>query len=282
MINKTKSCRMKLLKLKSYFLWKDSCTWAMGVITALETILAVANFDLLDICLIKWYVRLLIIILFYVVLSVIIAVIKACKANKKVTFKIRGISVIIREGDIFKENGWLVIPFNEFFDTQVDDIVIARNTLNGKLITNYIEDLNDLKIAIKKTKDTPNLQHSQKRGRKCYPLGKIIPYKQYLLLAFTHFENNVAYLNHNDYEKCLRTMWQEIDRVYANQPVVLPLLGSGITRFYDICKKNNFHLLRCMLCTLKTSKAQLNQPITIVLTRQILDEINLYELKKLC
>ena len=45
-----------------------------------------------------------------------------------------------------------------------------------------------------------------------------------MLLAFSHFEHNQAKLTHKDYEGCLRTMWNEISRVYANRPITLPLL----------------------------------------------------------
>lgn len=272
---------MKLFKFKSWFLWKDSLILSMSVLTIAETIFAVADFGLETVFLMEWYERFGVIVLCFLLLTIIIAYTKAHIANLEIKLKIRSIPIIIKEGDIFSETGWRVIPFNEFFDTKVDDVVIARNTLNGQLIMNHIKDVDDLRISIKNTKDTPHLHHITKSGRKCYPLGKIIPYQQYLLLAFTHFEDNQAFLTHNDYERCLRTMWQEITRVYANKPIVLPLLGSGITRFNDISEKNNFHLLKCLLCTLKTSLVQINQPITIVLTRQTLDDINLYDIKKL-
>lgn len=74
-------------------------------------------------------------------------------------------------------------------------------------------------------------------------------------------------------------MWKEIRRLYANKPVTLPLLGSGITSFDGIPHKSNFDLLKCMLCTLKASSENFNQSITIVLTKDIIQEINLYELK---
>ena len=116
-----------------------------------------------------------------------------------------------------------------------------------------------------------------KAGKICYPLGRIIIYRDYLLLAFSHFENNQAKLSHNDYEICLRAMWNEISRVYANKPIAIPLLGGGITRITD---KNDFNLLRCILCTLKTSNAPIYQPITVVLTRELLITLICMILKK--
>ena len=100
-----------------------------------------------------------------------------------------------------------------------------------------------------------------------------------MLLAFTHFDNNQAHLTQKDYENCLRVMWAEISRTYANKPIFIPLLGSGITRFDGTPHKSNFDLLRCMLCTLRTSGVNINQTITILQTEEAMQSINIYEIK---
>jgi hypothetical protein len=74
-------------------------------------------------------------------------------------------------------------------------------------------------------------------------------------------------------------MWKEIDRVYANTPVFIPLLGSGITRFTDTPNKDNLSLIKCLLCTLKMSGVHIKQTITICLTKKTMNDINIYELK---
>ena len=119
------------------------------------------------------------------------------------------------------------------------------------------------------------------RGRTKFPLGRIIPYQDYLLLALTHFDDeNRAYLSQNDYEACLRNMWQEISRVYAKRPISIPLMGAGITRFEGAVEKSEERLLRCILCTLKTSNAQIFEPIQIILDKKTLNKIDLYNFKK--
>ncbi|MBF4354140.1 hypothetical protein EAY36_23095, partial [Vibrio anguillarum] len=58
----------------------------------------------------------------------------------------------VKYGDIFAENGITVIPVNDFFDVLVDDEVISRNTLHGKLIEKYFSDdieLLDSEIKLK-------------------------------------------------------------------------------------------------------------------------------------
>ncbi|SCN47164.1 hypothetical protein BAZMOX_82608_1 [methanotrophic endosymbiont of Bathymodiolus azoricus (Menez Gwen)] len=41
-------------------------------------------------------------------------------------------------GDLFKSNGIIVIPFNECFDTIVDDKIISSKTLHGKFIQSFL------------------------------------------------------------------------------------------------------------------------------------------------
>ena len=74
-------------------------------------------------------------------------------------------------------------------------------------------------------------------------------------------------------------MWREIRRVYANKKIAIPLLGSGITSFDDLPTKSEQDLLRCMLCTLRASGENINQSITIVLTKKSMEKIDLYKFK---
>ena len=72
-------------------------------------------------------------------------------ANKrtKVKLNIDGSDVHVLSGDLFKQEGLKVIPFNEYFDTKVDNVIIAERSLNGQYIKNYCEDINILDNTIK-------------------------------------------------------------------------------------------------------------------------------------
>lgn len=271
---------MKIPWLNSPILWKDSLTIGFAILATIETALAISAISL-D-CILgqyNWIIKLLLIFGLFMLIVVTTFAIKYNKAKEGVSLKIRGIKVNIRRGDIFKEKGWKVIAFNEFFDTTVDDIVIAHNTLNGIFIDQHVEDLDDLRKTITNAADSPKVKKRIHNRRFVYPLGRIIIYKDFMLLAFTHFENNEAHLNQKDYEDCLRVMWTEICRTYANKPIFIPLLGSGITRFDGTPHKSKSDLLKCMLCTLRTSGANINQSITILLTEEAVQDINIYEMK---
>ncbi len=268
--------------IKSRSIWEDSASIAAGILAVIETFLTISSISLE--CVWggqTWFSKLLIVIGLFLILVGVIIYLKYRKVKNGIDLNIRGINVSIKIGDIFKANGWRVIAFNEYFDTVVDDVIIAHNTINGKFIDNYVGDIDDLnQVICSETDDYTRLKRRSKNNKIVYPLGRIITYQnQYMLLAFTHFDNNQAHLSQSDFEDCLRKMWGEISRTYANRPVYIPLLGSGITRFDDSAYKSNTDLLKCMLCTLKNSGVKINQPITILLTKETIQTINIYELK---
>lgn len=99
------------------------------------------------------------------------------------------------------------------------------------------------------------------------------------MLAFTHMDEfNRAHLERGQYEECLLNMWDELDRMYAGRRVVLPLLGSGITRFKGT-QPSEDDLLRCMLCTLRASGHRFSAGVSIALTKKTTDKMRLYEVK---
>ncbi len=272
-------------QIKQWFnspiLWKDSTNIAFKILATFETIFAISTISLNNVLSnYNWFVKLLLFIALFSFILIITFTIKYIKSKEGISLNIRGIKVNIKQGDLFKAKGWKIISFNEYFDTTVDDIIIAHNTINGIFIDKYVENLDELKDTItKEVDDYTKFKRKTFNNRIVYPLGRIIRYKDFMLLAFTHFVNNEARLTQKDYENGLRVMWTEISRTYANKPIFIPLLGAGITRFEGMPHKVQFDLLRCMLCTLRTSSVNINQPITILLTKETMQNINIYELK---
>lgn len=262
--------------------WKDSISVGFAIFATVETFFAITSINLASFWgNWTWYEKLLCILVLFSFVVFIIFLLKNRKAKKGISININGITVNIKVGDIFKAKEWKVISFNEYYDTIVDDIIIAHNTINGKFIDNYVSDINELNKTIQNTDTDINTNHKRfikkSTKRTAFPLGRIIVYKnEWMLLSFAHFDQNQVHLTQKDYEECLRIMWNEISRTYANRQINVPLLGSGIARFDDAPNKSKSGL---MLCTLKNSGATINQPINILLTKEVLDELNIYELK---
>ena len=103
-------------------------------------------------------------------------------------------------------------------------------------------------------------------------------------MAFSKFDNsNRAYLYMQDYIDCLINFWDEIDKIYADRSISIPLLGSGITRFKEYEKMSHQELLELLIWSFKVSRVKFNYPskVTIVIHESQKDKINFYKLKSM-
>jgi len=260
----------------------DSLKLAFTILGGIGIVVGFTSFSLN--CIGKLPAQIGVVTLVYVVLVIGTIYIKRKLTKNQVTLNIRGMKVIVKQGDIFSANGWKLIPFNEYFDTQVDDIIVAHNSLNGKYIDSLSDDEKEaLKLAIATDNRSPLQRYESTDGAKTrYELGTIKVFQDVMMLALTHFnEQNEAHTNRAEYENTLRKMWKEINRTYQGKPINIPLIGGGLTRLDDMTDKPNEQLLRCILCTLRTSNVTFveNVHISIILTKKALETINLYELK---
>ena len=263
-------------------LWGNFLKWASGVSVVVTTVLA-----FLDLCSkIK-----LIIFLGFLGTLVVIFVILLIVANvmTKLTLKINNSTVNILFDDIFQqpESDLKVIAFNEYFDTQVDDVLISKSSLNGQYLLQLkqpIEELDELIANSSRMKERIAGRNARRKEGKTvkYKLGSIYRHNDYLLVALTHFDDgNCARLTVQEYSDCLINMCNEIDSLYNGKTVTLPLLGSGITRFKDCVDISDQELLEIILWTYRISRVKFVYPscLNIIISKEKKDKINLYKLK---
>lgn len=224
-----------------------------------------------------------------IIILVIIYIIVWLRANliNGIKLNINNSKVNVKVGDIFKESELKVITFNEYFDTQVDNVLISENTLNGFYLNRFVDDINELNSLIdsderlKRMIDSINESRINVKQNK-YKLGTIFSHKDYLLTAFSKFDNdNRAYLEMNDYINFLLNFWNEIDIVYAGRSVAIPLMGSGITRFKEYNMISEQELLELLIWSFKISKIKFTYPsqVSIIIHESKKDKINFYKLR---
>jgi len=187
---------------------------------------------------------------------------------KSISLKINNSEVEVKLGDIFSDNAELkAIAFNEYFDTLVDDIIIAKSSLNGifieKFYHNRVEELDEIILADTHMSEMivdKNIDRSMGKKFK-YKLGTICVINNYLITAFSRFDDkNRAYLEINDYINCLLNFWNEVDKVYAGKTVAIPVFGSGITRFKGYENISEQELLELIIWTFKVSRIKFTYP----------------------
>jgi hypothetical protein len=210
--------------------------------------------------------------------------------TKRIKLSINGSRIIIKTGDIFKEENTLkVIPFNEYFDTIVDDKIIAKSTLNGIVIQKHIKDIKlldeeiDQNVHLSKRKQT--LYETRSCGKKQkYKLGSIHKHNEFMLTAFTKFDDeNRANLSLNDYIMCLLNFWNELDIVYASKSISIPVLGTGITRSKGHNKFTEQEKLEMLLWSFKISQVSFSHTtsIKIIIHENMFGKIDLFKIKGL-
>ena len=206
----------------------------------------------------------------------------------KIDIKVEGSDVTIKVGDIFQQKGLKAIAFNEYFDTQVDNKLIAENSLNGIFIKNHLdisvteldEHINKYAFEIDEIVGR-NVDRSQGKLDR-YQIGTICIYEDYLLTAFSKFDmGNKALLSMPEYLEFLINFWDKVNNVYAQQNVSTPIFGSGITRIKGHKTISDEDLLKIMLWTFRISEMRFKYParLTIVIHKDKINQINLLDIK---
>lgn len=206
----------------------------------------------------------------------------------RIEIDVEGSKVAIKVGNIFSESGLKAIAFNEYFDTIVDNKIIAESSLNGIFIQKYLgEPISELDRYIenysfeKSEKLDSNLE--RKSGKKLrYQIGTICVYKDFILAAFAKFDDdNKAVLTMPEYLEFLINFWDKVNKVYAQQSVSTPVFGSGITRIKGHKTISDEDLLKIMLWTFRISEMRFKYPakLTIVIHKDKINKINLLDIK---
>lgn len=205
-----------------------------------------------------------------------------------VSVDIEGSTVNIKVGDIFIQPGLKAIAFNEYFDTLVDDKVIAKESLNGTFIQQHlcasVADL-DMHFLAYPFDDDEVAERNviRKSGKDVrYKIGTICVYKDYLLTAFSRFdENSRAVLTMPQYLEFLITFWDKVNRVYAQKNVSTAIFGSGITRIMGHKNISDEDLLKIMLWTFRISEMRFKYPakLTILIHKDKISQVNLLDIK---
>lgn len=224
----------------------------------------------------------------FIILFIIIYIVIFCYYKfwcNHIELRIGKVDLNIKIGNIFNENGIKVIPVNEYFDTQVDDVIISQNTLHGMYIKEYLKynDIDSLNSKIetsllnyKYEEDNNRLTGKKKR----YPIGTTININDYILTALTKFDKeNKAYLSMQEYLKFLNDFWNEINRIHNGRVINVPIIGTGISRINPILSQQEY--LEQIIWSLKTSSLITSKSkINIIIYSGDKENISFSEIKR--
>lgn len=168
------------------------------------------------------------------------------------------LKVTIKEGDVLKEKGIIVIPVNNFFDTIVDDVIISKKSVNGQFVLQYLAenpDINQLNnFIINKLKKQYHRYKTISRSRGntlSWNLGSCVDIEWkdniYVLFAFTNFdEKNHASISSAQVPNVLSKLMKHLSEIAMDKPVFMPLFGTGLSRLGKSYKRTLLFLFDCI------------------------------------
>ena len=141
--------------------------------------------------------------------------------------------------DLFAEAGWKAIGVNDFFDSKVDEDLISSNSLHGIVINTYWKDIQTDRE--KKVSLTLNGKQSQKENRSKgnelrYPINTTARASAgghnflFVALGETNIDNNVTSASASMLLSAVRGMLKEARAACSAEPLIIPLMGSGLAR----------------------------------------------------
>lgn len=196
-----------------------------------------------------------------------------------------GHHVYVQYGDIFSEDEVLepdkrrniVIPVNRCFDTLIDDDLISSTSLHGiamrKIYGYGVYDRSSLNEQIQvslsqQESQTESLDRQGKRkGNLCrYPIGcvseiQVSPQCTFFFLGLTTLDKDLkASVTDDDYVVALMKLLEFCNRRSQGFPVVLPLIGGGLSR----TAKDERDILEYIVKLIKLNRNLVNSDIHIV------------------
>ncbi len=272
-----------MIKTKEFWRYFFS---AIGTISAVVTLISFV-FDLKNpsCCVIVLYV------VSVLLLSGLFAVWQSWK-KKSLSLKIsNNLTVNVKAGDLFdyaKDENYVVIPVNEYFDTIADDKIINKGTVHGQFILKYygndhtkLHNEIDAYLTRHQIQGKYTSRPNSKGYTLKYPLGTCAIIDKdnthFVLLAITHFDDeDKAYVELSEFGRSISLMCRYLSDKVGSKPVNMPLMGMGMSRLNQSAQ----FILKYTLDTIIGIKGlALLGGINIIIYPPVARTVNLNEIK---
>lgn len=172
------------------------------------------------------------------------------------TFRRPDIKIAVKVGDLFAQEGDVVVGFADTFDTDTTgDKIIAANSIQGQFEQRvYRNDFSrldaeiteSLKSVAVESQETQDAKQYGKLDR--YPLGTVAvigaPDKKYFCLAYSRLGNDLkASSTLNDLWLSIGSLWEAIDSAGRRHPVAMAVIGTDRARINCLDHENFVKML---------------------------------------
>ena len=149
-------------------------------------------------------------------------------------------SIEIIVGDLFDQEGTVVVAAPTSFDNSMDDNTIDKKSIQGQYIVRYCDSMDNLNQQINSSLkgidfDLRDKLEKPYGSQRRYPVGTVANVvfngkKAYFVALATLNEHKKASLTWNDLLDGLPRLWESIRLRGSTDPINVPILGSGFSR----------------------------------------------------
>lgn len=181
-------------------------------------------------------------LLFVAVIAIVIATARAWPRNRySRSFSVPNTRISLVVGDLFDQQGHLVIGMSDTFDTETPRVISAKSVQGQFAQREYGGDRTRLDADLDSALRPLPISTAESRGSK--PLGKLQRYpigtvavlgtvqRHYFCVAYTHMSNKlVAQATVEGIWASLACVWREIRDHGQLDMTSIPIVGSGLAR----------------------------------------------------
>ena len=195
--------------------------------------------------------------------------------------------IVVKFGDLLAQEGWKSIAVNDFFDSKVDDIIISSNSLHGQVIKKYWPN-NSVGWQAQIYEDLKGLSARRSKraegNTKLYPIGTTaqatVHDHKFLFTALTHTDE-ATFQTTASAETLIcavRGMLTKARSVCSNEPLFIPLMGTGLGR---LGTKHAIVVDLILVAIFEETKlSKVTDTITIVISNDKSSQVNLASISR--
>ncbi|MCL2182126.1 MAG: DUF6430 domain-containing protein [Chitinispirillia bacterium] len=201
----------------------------------------------------------------------------------------RDTSIEIVIGDLFKQNGSLIIGTNTTFDTHLSQNLISEKSIQGQFTKKFYYG-NEIQLDKEIYLGLQGIQfetlHGDRIGKnKKYPIGTIVKLNPanrtvYIVAIANINEHGVAKGTYDDLKKTLAEIWFFISKKGLKENLLIPVLGTGFARLPQTREEIIREIVKSFIAA--CSESTFSDKLTIVLSPNDVEKhnIDMEELKK--
>lgn len=247
----------------------------LGLFSAIITIIGIIGYEnIIDNLLYRFILVVAIFIVAYIPALIV------CYICSNVSIQLGNDRIVdIEYGDLFSKQGVIVVPFNRFFDTVVNDDILNERSIAAQFIKNcFAGNLDELDRQISLSLNNVAPDHSTTKPGKslAYPIGTVAKVQKdanyYFCVAQTDVDSNFKSVC--DIEMLHKTMFEIlkfVNKEANGRNVYMPLLGAGFSRL----NKQKQVILEYLVSILKVADIPIQSKLHIVLREAERESIDL-------